>query len=202
MRAGRRLEAGGWSRPGLARRVAFGLLAPGLLAVGLGCGYRRLDRQPHPQPWMRRGDTVRLAPFVNKTAKLGLEDRLSKALEYRIVAASPWRLVPSGEPARWVVQGTLEKIEFRPIGLTLGSSGDARSAGNASRVEVVMVASVELLDGQTGQVVLSRPGLTFSNQYRVDQNFASFDSRESDVLGGLADDFAESMLTQLLEGAE
>ncbi|MBS1766097.1 MAG: hypothetical protein JST05_01650 [Acidobacteria bacterium] len=181
---------------GLGLRVA---LAVGLLT---NCGYRRLDRQPHAQPWMHKGDTVRLAPFINKTARLGLEDRLSKALEYRIVAASPWRLVPSGEPARWVLQGTLERVDFHSIGLTLGTSSDPRSAGNASRIEVVMVASVELLDGQTGQVVLSRPGLTFTNQYRVDQNFASFDSRESEVLGGLADDFAESMLTQVLEGSE
>ena len=183
--------------------TGFRPLAALLLIAGLtACGYRRLDRQPHAQPWTHKGDTVRLAPFVNKTARLGLEDKLSKALEYRIVAASPWRLVASGEPARWVLQGTLEKVEFRPIGLTLGTSGDKRSAGNASRVEVLMVASVDLLDGQTGQVVLSRPGLTFTNQYRVDQNFASFDSRESEVLNGLSDDFAESMLTQVLEGSE
>lgn len=184
------------------RATGYGLPAALILFSGLACGYRRLDRQPHAQPWLRKGDTVRLAPFVNKTARLGLEDRLSKALEYRIVAASPWRLVPASEPARWVLQGTLEKVDFRPIGLTLGNPGDPRSAGNASRIEVVMVASVDLLDGQTGQVVLSRSGLTFTNQYRVDQNFASFDSRESEVLGGLADDFAESMLTQVLEGSE
>ena len=49
-------------------------------------------------------------------------------------------------------------------------------------------------------VVLSRRGLTFSNQYRVGQNFASFDSRELEVIENLADDFAESFLTQLLEG--
>ena len=51
-------------------------------------------------------------------------------------------------------------------------------------------------------MVLSRRGLTFSNQYRVDQNFASFDSRELQVLESLADDFAESFLTQLLEGID
>ena len=90
------------------RASGFRLLA--VLAMGLlaGCGYRRLDRQPHAQPWLHKGDTVRLAPFVNKTSRLGLEDKLSKALEYRLVAASPWRLVPSTEPARWVIQGTLE----------------------------------------------------------------------------------------------
>jgi hypothetical protein len=102
-----------------------------------------------------------------------------------------------------VLQGTLEEYKSRPIGLTLGNDKATKaSAGSASRVEVAVVASVELLDGQTGAVVLSRRGLTFSNQYRVDQNFASFDSRELQIIESLADDFAESFLTQLLEGSD
>ena len=84
----------------------------------------------------------------------------------------------------------------------MGNDKAKASAGSAARVEVAVVASVDLLDGVTGAVVLSRRGLTFSNQYRVDQNFASFDSRELQVLESLADDFAESFLTQLLEGTD
>ncbi|HJU84620.1 MAG TPA: LPS assembly lipoprotein LptE [Holophagaceae bacterium] len=184
------------------RQAVSGLLALALAAAGLGCGYRRLDREPRAAAWMHKGDTVRLARFINKTPRLGLEDRLTRALEYRIVAASPWKLVAADQSARWVLQGTLESYETRPIGLSLGTNADRRSAGTASRVEVVLVASVDLLDGQTGAVVLSRKGLTFSNQYRVDQNFASFDNREVQVLSSLSDDFAESFLTQLLEGSE
>ncbi len=171
-----------------------------VLVATSGCGYHRLDRQQRVAGWAKTGETIRLARFRNLTPRLGLEDRFTKALENRVVAASPWRLVAQGEPSRWVLQGTLEDYKSRPIGLTLGNSNVKASAGSASRVEVVVVASVELLDGQTGAVVLSRRGLTFSNQYRVDQNFASFDSRELQVIESLADDFAESFLTQLLEG--
>jgi hypothetical protein len=173
-----------------------------LLATFSGCGYRRLDRQPRTAAWAKRGETIRLARFRNQTPRLGLEDRFTKALENRVVAASPWRLVGQGEASRWVLQGTLEEFHSRPIGLTLGNDRSKGSAGSASRIEVIVVANVELLDGQTGAVVLSRRGLTFSNQYRVDQNFASFDNRELQVVESLADDFAESFLTQLLEGSE
>ncbi|WP_257306651.1 LPS assembly lipoprotein LptE [Geothrix campi] len=179
-----------------------------MIAVSAGCGYHRLDRQPRSAAWAKQGETIRLARFRNLTPRLGLEDRFTKALENRIVAASPWRLVGAGEPSRWVLQGTLEGYSSRALGLSLGTAlpqGNDRlrsSAGSASRVEVAVVASVELLDGQTGAVVLSRRGLTFSNQYRVDQNFASFDNRELQVLESLADDFAESFLTQLLEGTD
>ena len=172
------------------------------LLISSGCGYHRLDRQQRTAAWAKRGETIRLARFRNLTPRLGLEDRFTKALENRLVAASPWRLVAQGEPSRWVLVGTLEEYRSRPIGLTLGNDRSKASAGSASRVEVAVVASVELLDGQTGAVVLSRRGLTFSNQYRVDQNFASFESREVQVIESLADDFAESFLTQLLQGSD
>lgn len=166
------------------------------------CGYHRLDRVPRSAAWMKKGDTIRLAKIRNNSRKLGIEDRFTKALENRIVAASPWTLVPQGASSRWVLQGTLERYEVRPLGVSLGSGGLRASAGTASRIEVIVVASVDLLDGQTGALLVHRRGLTFSNQYRVDQNFASFDNRELLVVDSLADDFAESFLTQLLEAVE
>ena len=181
-------------------RPAASFLFSICLLLASGCGYHRLDRQQRAAPWAKQGETIRLARFRNLTPRLGLEDRFSKALENRVVAASPWRLVAQGEPSRWVLQGTLEEYRSRPLGLTLGNNQTQASVGSASRGEIGVVASGELLDGQTGAVVLSRRGLTFSNQYRVDQNFASFDSRELEVIESLADDFAESFLTQLLEG--
>ena len=180
------------------RLFLFGII----ISITSACGYHQLDRQQRGVAWAKTGDTIRLARFRNLTPRLGLEDRFTKALENRVVAASPWRLVAQGEPARWVLQGSLESYVSRPIGLSLGTDRTKASAGTASRLEVSVVASVELLDGQTGAVVLTRRGLTFSNQYRVDQNYSSFESREQQVLESLADDFAESFLTQLLEGAD
>ena len=177
-------------RPAFPAALALALLLP-----VAACGYQRLDRVPRTSAWMKKGETVRLARFRNATRKLGIEERFTKALENRIVAASPWTLVSQGSSSRWVLQGTLEKYEVRPLGLNLG-------AGTASRIEVIVVASVDLLDGQTGALLVHRPGLTFSNQYRLDQNFASFDNRELLVIESLADDFAESFLTQLLEAVE
>jgi hypothetical protein len=178
------------------------LLACAAALLALGCGYHRLDRRPRAAAWMVKGETVRIVSFRNNSKRLGVEETFRKALENRIVSAAPWRLVPQTSGSRWVLQGTIERYEIRPLGLTLGSGASAGSAGSASRVEVLVAGSLELLDGQTGDVVMARPRLTFSNQYRVDQNFASFDNQELRVLDSLADDFAESFLTQLLEGSD
>jgi hypothetical protein len=167
-----------------------------------GCGYHRLDNRPRKAAWMVKGETVRVTSFTNQTANLGVEEPFRKALENRIVAASPWKLVGPGVTPRWVIQGTLERYNIVALGLNLGSTTAKGAAGSATRVEVSVVGSLKLLDGQTGAVMISRPSLTFSKQYRVDQNYASFDNRELAVLDSLADDFAESFVTQLLEGSD
>ncbi|MDR3672246.1 MAG: LPS assembly lipoprotein LptE [Holophaga sp.] len=170
--------------------------------LGPGCAYHRLDNRPRVAAWLVRGETVRIGSFENHSPRLGAEEVFRKALENRIMAAAPWKLVPPTAASRWVLRATLEHYEVRALGLSLGSGGNTASAGSASRLEVSVTASVQLLDGVTGDVIISRPQLTFSNQYRVDQNFASFDNQELRVLGTLADDFAESFLTQLLEGGD
>jgi len=177
------------------------------LGVFLGCvlgcgGYHRLDRRTRKAAWMVKGETVRIASFGNKSPRLGVEETFRKALEHRIVAASPWKLVGQDASSRWVLQGTIERYEVKALGLNLGTSSAKGAAGSASRLEVSVVGSMQLMDGQTGALMIARPSLTFSNQYRVDQNFASFSNRELEVLDTLADDFAESFLTQLLEGSD
>jgi len=165
-----------------------------------GCGYHRLDRTKKTAPWTAPGETISLGRIYNNTKQGELDEIFKKAVENRIIASSPWRLVVSGSGSRWILQGTIVSYDVRPLGLNLNTGQVQGSAGSASRVEIIIVASLQLLDGQTGALVMDRPYLTFRNQYRVDQNFASFDSRELQVIEGLADDFAESFLTQLLEG--
>ncbi|HNX32397.1 MAG TPA: LPS assembly lipoprotein LptE [Holophaga sp.] len=187
----------------MKRLLPSALLAALLGASFLGCtGYHRLDHRPRKAAWMVQGETVRIASFANRSPRLGLEETFRKALEHRIVAASPWKLVGQNAASRWVLQGTIEHYEVRALGLNLGTSTSKGAAGTASRVEVIVTGSMQLMDGQTGALVIARPSLTFSNQYRVDQNFASISNRELEVLDTLADDFAESFLTQLLEGSE
>ena len=181
-----------------ARPLCLALTA--LLAAG--CAYHRLDNRPRVAAWLVKGETVRIGSFDNHTPRLGAEELFRKALENRIVAAAPWKLVPTTASSRWVLRATLEHYEVRPLGLSLGSSANPGSAGSATRVEVRVTAAVQLQDGVTGDVIIARPRLTFSNQYRVDQNFASFDNQELRMLASLADDFAESFLTQLLEGGD
>jgi hypothetical protein len=151
-------------------------------------------------PWVERGQTISLGKIKNNTKRGGLEEMFKKAVENRIMTSSPWKLAQSGTESRWVIQGSFDSYEVVPLGLNMVTGQVRGAAGSATRVEIIIMASLQLLDGQTGTLVEDRPRLTFKNQYRLDQNFASFDNKEIQVIEGLADDFAESFLTQLLAG--
>jgi hypothetical protein len=156
--------------------------------------------------WLRRGTTVRVDNFRNNTHKLGIEDSFKKALENRIVAISPWKLQSDiSSEARWIIQATIERYKVRPLSIISYKGFDnvnsLAAVGNASRLDVAITASVRLVDGITGETIVVRPELTFSHQYRVDLNFAGFYNQEMHMLDIMADDFAESFLTQLLEGS-
>ena len=171
-----------------------------LLSLAAACGYHRLDRPQANVPWTATGKSISLGKIFNNTKQGGLEEAFKKAIENRIITSSPWKLVQFGTGSDWVLQGAILSFEVRPLGLNLRSGQVQGSAGTASRVEIIIVANLQLMDGNTGVLVADRPHLTFRNQYRVDQNFASFDNKELQVIAGLADDFAESFLTQILLG--
>jgi len=167
-----------------------------------GCGYHRLDRAANSAPWAAPGGTISLGRIYNNTKQGGLEEVFKKAVENRIVAASPWRLVSPGSGSRWVLQGSIDSYSIVPLGLNLVASHVRGAAGSATRIEVVIVASLRLYNGENGEIAMDRPNLTFRSQYRLDQNFASFDNKEIQIIEGIADDFAESFLTQLLAGRD
>jgi len=173
----------------------------------LGCAYRRLDSYPRTSPWLMPGETVRVDNFRNNTNKLGIEDFFRKALENRIVAISPWKLQSStsSHGSRWVIQATIERYKVRPLGIIsykgFSNENSSNAAASTNRFDVSITASVRLLDGITGEAVVVRPELTFSQQYRVDLNFSNFYDQELRMMDTMADDFAESFLIQLLEGS-
>jgi hypothetical protein len=182
----------------IMKRAIFLLIALSLA----GCGYHRLDRAANTAPWAASGGTISLGRIFNNTKQGGLEEVFKKAVENRIVAASPWKLVAPGSGSRWVLQGSIDSYEIIPLGLNLVASNVRGAAGSATRIEVVIVASLRLYNGENGEIAMDRPRLTFRSQYRLDQNFASFDTKEIQIIEEIADDFAESFLTQLLAGRD
>ncbi|MDR2697248.1 MAG: LPS assembly lipoprotein LptE [Holophagales bacterium] len=162
-----------------------------------GCGYHRLDRAENTVPWIVRGETIRLDKIYNNTKRGGLEDIFRKAIESRIITSSPWKLNVGEAESRWILKVTIEFYEVRMLGLNLNSM-QGGSASTSNRIEIFILVGLQILDGKTGTLVVDIPKLTFRNHYMIDQNLAASENKEVQIINRLADDFAESFLTQLL----
>ncbi|MEZ0120882.1 MAG: LPS assembly lipoprotein LptE [Holophagaceae bacterium] len=165
----------------------------------LGCGYQRLNRMPERNDLIPPGDTVEVALFTNSSSRQGIESLLTEALRYQITKSTPWKLSETPNESQWILRGNIDRWETRSLSINLGQGLTSSSAGSPTRVDVVIVASLDLVDRKSGAIVFSRRGLTFSNQYRVDQNFLNFINTEDQTFRALSKDFSQSFLIQFLE---
>ena len=167
--------------------------------LGMSCGYQRLDRMSQRNDLIPPGDIVEVATFTNATSRQGIESLFTEALRYQITKSTPWKLAQNPNESQWILRGNIDRWDTRSLSINLGQGLTTSSAGSPTRVEVVIVASLDLVDRKTGTIVFSRRGLTFSNQYRVDQNFLNFINTEDQTFRSLSKDFSQSFLIQFLE---
>jgi hypothetical protein len=72
--------------------------------------------------------------------------------------------------------------------------------GRANRYEVVITASVELSRLPERQVLFSSSHFVFKKQYNVESGSLTFFDQEIVAINEIAKDFAESVVTSILEG--
>jgi hypothetical protein len=77
--------------------------------------------------------------------------------------------------------------------MTIGRSGFA------STFQVTITVSVALKDRKSGETVFQENGLLFRDQYVINVDVEEFFSEQNPALGRIANDFASSVVTTMLE---
>jgi outer membrane lipopolysaccharide assembly protein LptE/RlpB len=180
------------STPG-ARSVPRALaLAVLTLAVTLvtGCGYSLVGRGANLPTDVR---SVYIKPFANLTNKVQVEQFVAQAVADELVTRQRFSIVASPESANAQISGTVVAAGLTPV--TFDQSG------RATEFEVSIVAKVEFrrLDSE-GTVIWSSDRYTFRESYPADVSSLNFFDLESVALEEAAKSFAETMVSDLLEG--
>ena len=97
-----------------------------------------------------------------------------------------------GEAADATLRGTVLSTSATP--LTYNSA-----TGQAASVLVVVSMKVSLTDRQ-GKVLYQNPSYLFREQYEVSQDLASFFEEDSPAFRRLSQDFARTLVSNILEG--
>ncbi len=175
-----------------AHRLPAGAILLILLVLTLlpqGCGYRLAGRNQLLPPEVA---VIGIPPFGNRTRRPELEQRITEAVTRTFIVRGGYRTVPGAEGADVVLKGEVTGYDVNPV--------NVGADGRASRYEVVLTASAQLSDPAAKKVYFRSDHFIFKQQYPVQRDAARYVDLEIVAIEEAADDFAESLVTSILEG--
>jgi len=171
----------------MSRAYALAVL---LSVLATGCGYHTAGHT------VTIPDNVRILAipaFVNQTQTFKIEQTLTAAVVKEFVTRTHYHVINQmSDDADAALHGTVLASYTTP--LTYDSQ-----TGRAASVMVVISMKVSLLD-KRGKVLYQNPAYLFREQYEVPRDLNSFFEEDSPALQRLSRDFAQTLVSNILEG--
>jgi hypothetical protein len=130
---------------------------------------------------------------VNRTTRVELEQRVTQAVADEFVSHGRLKLVRTASEADAILKGSIDSFGIFPIAFN--------TEGRATQYQISITANIELLDHRNEDKVLWK-----NDQYRFTENYQvtllsnDASEQESRAIQDIAVRFAESLVSNLLEG--
>jgi len=161
-----------------------------LLLYCAGCGYHTAGRSSQLPESVR---TISVPTFKNETATYRIEQALTSSVVRELTTRTRYRVSnDSTDTADATLQGTVLSTTASPLAYDTPT-------GRAASILVVVSMRVTLSDRQ-GKVLYQNPSYLFREQYEVSQDLASFFEEDSPAFRRLSQDFARTLVSNILEG--
>jgi outer membrane lipopolysaccharide assembly protein LptE/RlpB len=154
------------------------------------CGYTLVGRGNMLDPSIH---TIEVPAFINKTTRVELEQRVTQSVADEFVSRGRMRLVKTPAGADAILRGSIDSFGIFPIAFN--------QQGRATQYQVAITANIELVDHRNDDKVLwKNDQYRFTENYQVDLQSADAFDQESRAIREIAVRFAESLVSNLLEG--
>ena len=171
-------------------RTRHSILLAALLLVAPGCGYHTSG---HVTQLPENVKTIAVPAFKNETSTYRIEQMLTASVVREFTTRTRYRILSDpGEEADATLRGTVLSTTASPLAYDT-------SSGRAASVLVVVSMRVTLSDRQ-GKVLYQNPAYLFREQYEVSQDLQSFFEEDSPAFRRLSQDFARTLVSNILEG--
>jgi outer membrane lipopolysaccharide assembly protein LptE/RlpB len=162
-----------------------------LLAAGafLGCGYTLVGKGSNLPPEVKK---VYLKAFVNSTERVRVDQILTQAVADELVNRQRFEVVSSEAGADAELDGTVVAFEVTPVTF----DADRR----ATEYEITITVQAQLRQFAPDRVLWKNDRYQFRNSYPLDTSELGFQDRETPAIQATAKKFAETMVSDLLEG--
>jgi outer membrane lipopolysaccharide assembly protein LptE/RlpB len=168
---------------------------PALLLLALaitmtGCGYHAAGHVVQLPDTVK---TIAVPAFKNETLTYRIEQMLTASVVREFTTRTHYRILnDASEEADATLRGTVLSTTTSPLAYDTAT-------GRAASVLVVVSMKVTLSD-RNGKVLYQNPAYLFREQYEVSQDLASFFEEDSPAFRRLSQDFARTLVSNILEG--
>lgn len=176
------------------RRLAIAVSCSALALGLLGCGYTLAGKASNIPEDIRE---VYVEPLENATSRSQVEQILTQAITEELVTRRRFSIVNSAAEADAILGGTVLDFGVRPVTFD--------SDGLATNFEIVITADmafkrVPSAAEDEGEAIWSNARYIFREDYVLEGDGASYFDRENIAIEETAIRFADTMVTDLLEG--
>jgi outer membrane lipopolysaccharide assembly protein LptE/RlpB len=155
-----------------------------------GCGYHTSGHAVQLPDTVK---TIAIPAFKNETLTYRIEQMLTAAVVREFTTRTHYRIVnDTGQDADATLRGTVLSTTASPLTYDTAT-------GRAASVLVVVSIKVTLTD-RNGKVLYQNPAYLFREQYELSQDLASFFEEDSPAFRRLSQDFARTLVSNILEG--
>lgn len=159
------------------------------------CGYALVGRASNIPDDVRQ---VYLEPLINQTNRSQVEQFLGRAIAGEMVTRQRFAVVTGAIDADAVLSGTVNAFAVTPVTFD--------PDGRATEYEIVITARMAFTrrdgddDPENDVVIWSNDRYVFRESYEVDVTPEGYFDQEDEALEEAAERFAETMVSDLLEG--
>lgn len=142
-------------------------------------------------------ETVGIPMFENSTSVFEVEQLVTQEVRQEFIGRGSYRVVADIDDVDAVLEGSIDDIDIEPASFT--------DDQQASRYVFTLTARIAFKDLTTDEVLWENPRLVFSDEYEVAsgggdvQSASSFFGQRSNAVERIAQDFAETVVSSILE---
>ena len=153
-----------------------------------GCGYHAVGAATHIPPNVH---TLAMPVFSTRAQQFHTEFAFTQAVVHELNTRTRYQIVQKDAPADATLHGTILSEIASP--LTYDSS-----SGQTSSYLITITAKV-VLTANDGRILYQNDSLPFREQYQSTQDLSGFIQEDSPAVKRLARDFAQTLVSSMLE---
>jgi outer membrane lipopolysaccharide assembly protein LptE/RlpB len=161
-----------------------------LVLLLTACGYALVGHGNSLDPKIK---SIEVPAFVNRTTRVGLEQLVTQSVADEMVSRGRLKLVSRPNDADAILRGSIDSFGIFPIAFN--------PQGRATQYQISITAKIELVDHRNeDKVIWKNDQYRFAENYQVNLESTDAFDQETRAIAEIAQRFAETLVTNLLEG--